>query len=133
MTPARLPLHKMLGIKPGHTVSLINPPEGYMEQLVASATHVRIVRGTEEDADVIQAFVRMKSELEASFPDLKQVLGKPHALWVCWPGVLSGVATDLNTGIVRGIGEHNGLLEVKAGAIDDDWSGMKFVYRLNDR
>lgn len=104
-----------------------------MERLAAEATQVRLVRGIEENADVIQAFVHQSDDLSSSFPHLKRLLGTPHALWVAWPRPLSGIKTDLTTTIVRSIGTEHGLLDVKTCPLDDDWSGMKFVYSLKDR
>lgn len=133
--PARhpIPLPKKLGIKPGHTVCLLNPPDGYMELLAAQIQQVRLVHGLEENADIIHVFTTRKADLESSFPHLKKMLGKPHALWVSWPKRSSMIQSDLNENIIRDIGVRNGLVDVKACPIDDDWSGLKFVYRLRDR
>jgi hypothetical protein len=54
-------------------------------------------------------------------------------LWISWPKGSSGVATDLNEGVVREIGLAHGLVDVKVCAVDEIWSGLKFVYRLRDR
>ena len=54
-------------------------------------------------------------------------------LWVAWPKKSSGVATDLTENEVRKLGLAAGLVDVKVCAIDDTWSGLKFVYRVKDR
>jgi hypothetical protein len=54
-------------------------------------------------------------------------------LWVAWPKRTSGVSTDLTEGVVRQFGLDSGLVDVKVCAIDDTWSGLKFVRRLRDR
>jgi hypothetical protein len=54
-------------------------------------------------------------------------------LWVCWPKKSSGVATDLNENDVRKIGLDAGLVDVKVCAVNDVWSGLKFVIRVKDR
>lgn len=131
--PPNTSLSKKLGIKPGHTVCLVNAPEGYLEWLGADIVQARVVRGIERDADVIQAFVTSRGDLASSFPHLRHVLGKPHALWVCWPKRSSGIETDLTENVVREIGQMSGLVDVKVCSIDDVWSGLKFVYRLTDR
>jgi hypothetical protein len=43
------------------------------------------------------------------------------------------VATDINENIVREIGLDVGLVDVKVAAVDEVWSGLKFVHRVNDR
>lgn len=127
------PLPQKLGIKPGFTVSIVDAPEGFMETLGAEITHARLVRGIEDNADIIHVFIKSKADLESSFPHLKQALGKPHALWVSWPKRGSGVETDVTEDVIREIGLHHGLVDVKVCSIDTTWSGLKFVYRLKDR
>ena len=54
-------------------------------------------------------------------------------LWVAWPKKASGVATDLSDGALRELGLAGGLVDNKTCAIDDTWSGLRFVLRLVDR
>jgi hypothetical protein len=77
--------------------------------------------------------VKEKSALEGSFPKLKQALAPDGALWISWPKGASKVPTDVNENVARGIGLRHGLVDVKVCAVDDVWSGLKFVYRLKDR
>jgi hypothetical protein len=43
------------------------------------------------------------------------------------------VNTDLSVNVVREIGLSNHLVDVKVCAVDETWSGLKFVRRTNDR
>jgi hypothetical protein len=54
-------------------------------------------------------------------------------LWIAWPKRTSGVASDLSDGIVREIGLDAGLVDVKVCAVNETWSGLKFVIRVKDR
>jgi len=54
-------------------------------------------------------------------------------LWVGWPKKASRVATDLNENLVREIGLARGMVDLKVCAIDETWSGLKFIFRLKDR
>ena len=54
-------------------------------------------------------------------------------IWIAWPKKSSGVKTDLVFDSVQRIGLHAGLVDVKICAVNDIWSGLKFVYRLKDR
>jgi hypothetical protein len=54
-------------------------------------------------------------------------------IWVSWPKQASGVTTDLKENVVRDVGLVAGLVDVKVCAVDEIWSGLKFVYRLKDR
>ncbi len=55
-------------------------------------------------------------------------------IWVSWPKGTSKIETDLNREVIRNymLSEIK-LVDVKVAAIDADWSGLKFVYRLKDR
>ena len=53
--------------------------------------------------------------------------------WISWPKKSSGVATDLTEDQIREIGLANGMVDVKVCAVNDVWSGLKFVFRLKDR
>jgi hypothetical protein len=54
-------------------------------------------------------------------------------MWISWPKKASKVVTDLDENIIREFGPKNGLVDVKVCAVDDVWSGLKFVFRLKDR
>jgi hypothetical protein len=71
--------------------------------------------------------------LNEAFPKLKKSLDLAGTLWISWPKGASKVKTDLNENVVREIGLSNGLVDVKVCAVDEVWSGLKFMYRLKDR
>jgi hypothetical protein len=54
-------------------------------------------------------------------------------LWVSWPKRSSPLAGDLDENVVRALALAGGLVDVKVAAVDQDWSGLKLVYRLKDR
>ncbi len=83
--------------------------------------------------DYIHLFTKSKDELQTQFPILKAALAQNGLLWISWPKKASKVTTDLNENIVREIGLQNGLVDIKVCAVDEIWSGLKFVYRLKDR
>jgi hypothetical protein len=83
--------------------------------------------------DFALLFVTSHAELATHFRKLGDRLESNGMLWVSWPKKTSGVATDLAEGAVRDYGLTNGLVDVKVCAIDDTWSGLKFVRRLADR
>ncbi|MDP9225578.1 MAG: hypothetical protein M3P18_17390, partial [Actinomycetota bacterium] len=53
--------------------------------------------------------------------------------WVAYPKRSSTIETDLTFDIVQRIGLDAGLVDNKSCAIDDEWSGVRFVVRLGDR
>jgi hypothetical protein len=64
---------------------------------------------------------------------VKSALKPDGMVWISWPKKSSGVKTDLDENIVRELGLKTGLVDVKVCAVDDVWSGLKFVFRLKDR
>lgn len=122
-----------LGIKPGYTLLIAHAPDGYAERLGALPDGVTQRPSAQGTLDFIHAFFTSRAEFERGFPQLKTHLAKTGMLWVSWPKGKSKIKTDLNENIIREIGLANGLVDVKVAAIDDDWSGLKFMYRLKDR
>lgn len=127
------PLIKKLGIKDNFEVAFANAPANFVTQLeLPSTVNVkRIAQG--KSLDFIQVFVISQIALATAFDQYPPKLKPNGMFWVSWPKKSSGVQTDLNENIVRDIGLAAGLVDVKVCAVDDVWSGLKFVYRLKDR
>jgi hypothetical protein len=53
--------------------------------------------------------------------------------WVSWPKKSSPLFRDVTESTVRELGLRIGLVDVKVCAVDEDWSGLKLMYRLKDR
>jgi hypothetical protein len=126
-------LVEKLGIKSGHKVYLGNPPAGYNKTLGRLPEKVSQLKSLQGPCDFIQFFTKEKAELESAFPKLKQHLAMDGTLWISWPKGASKIKTDVNENIVREIGLRTGLVDVKICAVDDVWSGLKFMFRLKDR
>jgi hypothetical protein len=54
-------------------------------------------------------------------------------LWISWPKGASKILTDVNENVVREIGLKNQMVDIKVCAVDEVWSGLRFVRRLKDR
>jgi hypothetical protein len=126
------PLARKLGIREGARLVLVGAPNGFADSLVLPpGVHVRTqARGR---LDVVVFFVTRRAELTRRFPALKRTLEPDGGLWIAWPKRASGVATDLTFEPVQKVGLANGLVDNKVAAIDDIWSGLRFVYRVTDR
>jgi hypothetical protein len=126
-------LVEKLGIKPGARVLLLDTPLDYMNLLGDLPANAIVVDSLEKQLDFIQFFTKDSNELRKTFPGLKKSLSQSGMLWISWPKGSSRVETDLNENIVREIGLRNRLVDVKVCAVNEVWSGLKFVYRLKDR
>jgi hypothetical protein len=126
------PLHKKLGVKTGQRVWFTGTPAGYEDELRKAGDFQREQKLV-KDLDFIHFFADRRTLLSREMPRLRNSLGSNGMLWISWPKKSSGVATDLDENIVREIGLNAGLVDVKVCAVDDVWSGLKFVFRLKDR
>jgi hypothetical protein len=128
------PLPRKLGIKPGARVALIGAPEGFEGALAGLPEGVVVRRRLgREPFDVIVAFFSERLMLERRLAGLSAALDPAGGLWIAWPKRASGVTTDVTEGAVRDLGLAAGLVDNKVCAIDQVWSGLRFVYRLRDR
>jgi hypothetical protein len=127
------PLVQKIGIKPGHRIILRSHPPSFLKDLGPmpdDAEHTEKLTGK---ANVIVCFTDRKAELEKNFGQLAGKLAPDGMLWISWPKKASGMPTDLTEDTVREIGLDCGLVDVKVCAIDNTWSGLKFVIRTKDR
>jgi hypothetical protein len=127
------PLAKKLGIKEGSRIGLVNAPKGFQSELGDLPQNVEFVALLTNSLDIILFFVLTQRELARDFSNLAKKLVSNGMIWIAWPKKSSGVTTDLSFESVQRIGLDAGLVDVKICAVDDTWSGLKFVYRLKDR
>jgi hypothetical protein len=132
------PLVRKLGIRAGDLVFLDGLPAGVELGDLGSA---RVVRRLPAAADVTVSFATDRAALARRLPLLLARTGTDKMVWVCWPKRSAqrstrnpgGPVSDLDENVVRGLGLELGLVDVKVCAVDDVWSGLKFVRRLSDR
>src|SRR5688500_2067215 len=125
------PLIAKLGIKPGARVRLANAPQGFEKALGRMPEGAKRTSLSAE-FDFALVFFRKSSELPR-LASLAQKLEPAGMIWVAWPKKSAKTGTDLNFDVVQHAGLDLGLVDVKICAIDDFWSGLKFVVRLKDR
>lgn len=125
------PLAKKLGIKPGHRVALVHAPKGFALEVPDDVSVSNALRA--KAYDVIVLFAKNQSVLEKRFETAQKKLIENGGLWIAWPKKSSGVKTDLSDGVVRPFGLGMGLVDNKVCAIDETWSGLRFVVRVKDR
>ena len=128
------PLAKKLGIKERSRLGFVNAPKGFKKELGSLPAGVKIFVGhLPNPLDLIILFTDSSQTLKFQFPALAEKLCANGMLWIAWPKKSSGVTTDMSFDIVQHTGLEAGLVDVKICAINEIWSGLKFVYRLKDR
>jgi hypothetical protein len=125
------PLPKKLGIKSGFRVRLANSPAEVRAELREALAECDLKQG--DALDFVMIFSKSRAELAKEFSQMAKLLAPAGMLWVSWPKKSSGVATDVDENVVRGLGLDRGLVDVKVCAVTEVWSGLKFVRRVKDR
>jgi hypothetical protein len=115
------PLPRKLGIRAGGRLAVLSAPDGFDRTLGRLPDGVQVRHQARGCVDARR------------FPTMARALEPDGGLWVAWPKKTSGVATDLVFEVVQHIGLDAGLVDNKVCAIDETWSGLRFVYRVADR
>ena len=128
------PLVKKLGIKPENKICVYNTPDDYFDLLGElpedCVTHTEL---QDTDYDFVHAFYVKRTDYEADFEDLKGAIKKNGMIWISWYKKASKMPTDITEDVVRDVALAGGLVDVKVAAIDKQWSGLKLVFRKEDR
>ncbi len=130
------PLATKLGVASGHAVALLGAPRGWtIEGLPGD---VRVVRRRSAlpsgpRARVVVLFTRTAEEVRRLAPAVAEGLAADASLWVAWPRRAGGHESDVTESLIRETLLPVGVVDVKVAAFDHDWSGLKFVWRKENR
>ncbi|MFE7930337.1 DUF3052 domain-containing protein [Streptomyces sp. NPDC057456] len=125
------PLARKLGVKPGHRVRLRHAPAGWEVPGLPDGVH--LAPGGPRDADLTVAFYRAHTDLAAEAPALVRDLADDAMLWIAWPRKAAGHVSDITENALRDLFLPLGVVDVKVAALGEDWSGLKFVRRRENR
>ncbi|BCJ47464.1 DUF3052 domain-containing protein [Actinoplanes ianthinogenes] len=129
------PLHRKLGVKPGHRVALLDAPAGFAATLEGLPDGVVLLTGLAADAptDVTVLFVTERLELQSRVDEVRRGMAQNGGFWVAWPKRASKVPTDVTEDVIREVALPTGLVDNKVCAIDGIWSGLRLVIRRENR
>lgn len=127
------PLAKKLTLKDTMRVLFMDMPGNIEREIEANGLDLRPVAGTEDIFDAAHVFVTNADELTAKLAALCQTMDRNGQIWVSWPKKGSGEETALDQAEVQRIGIAAGLVDIKKCAVDEVWSGLKFVIPKADR
>jgi hypothetical protein len=126
------PLQKKLGFKPGMTAVYLDAPD-HLEELLGELEGVTVKRALRGHADLVMCFVTERRALERRAARLREAVAPDGMVWVCWPKKASKVPTDMTEDVVREVLLPTGLVDNKVAAVDETWSGLKLVVRVELR
>lgn len=127
------PLVQKLGIKPGYRLLLLGAPEGFDATLGTLPDGVTVRTAARGTADVVVLFTTGRALLEARIDTLGAAVFPDGAIWVAWPKKAAKVPTDMTEDVVREVCLTRGLVDNKVCAIDETWSGLHVVHRVERR
>jgi len=123
------PLAKKLGLREGDRVALVGAPDGFEALLEPVPPGVRLFSRATTALDAILFFVTRRADVESRHRALASRLTPAGMLWLAWPKRASGVPTDVTEDVLREVILPSGMVDTKVCAIDETWSGLRFVRR----
>ncbi|HEX3851131.1 MAG TPA: DUF3052 family protein [Polyangiaceae bacterium] len=129
------PLSQKLGLKASARLGLMGAPKAFAQTLgtlPAGVTTSDATRGS-SPLDVLVCFASSRAELSRMLSKAHKRLHPNGGLWICWRKKASGVVTDVTENDVRNAGLAAGLVDNKVCAVDEVWSGLRLVVRLQNR
>ena len=127
------PLVQKLGIKPGFCIFAAGLPFAYRDLVGELPAQVTIVTRLTGSVDIIHLFATQAAALGDKLRISRDAIKPDGMVWVSWPKKSSGVPTDLTDHVVRETALPLGLVDIKVCAIDETWSGLKFVIPVKNR
>jgi hypothetical protein len=127
------PLVRKLGIAAGHRVLLAGAPADLALTPLPDGVTIDRSAGPAHRYDVVLACCPDAVALDELWTALHPLTTTAGALWIGWYKRAAKIPTDLDENVVRDYGLRHGRVDVKVCAIDERWSGLKFVVRLTDR
>lgn len=127
------PLFKKLGIKSSCLVYLQNAPTNYFELLGDLPNAVHFTDNLETKVDLIHVFTNDFNELAKSLDYFQNRIKDEGSIWISWYKKSAKIPTELTEDIIRNTALKLKLVDVKVCAVDEKWSGLKFVIRRENR
>lgn len=126
------PLPTKLGIKPGAAIVVIGQPD-YGKLVSPLPVGARVVTRMPKQPEFVHLFATARTELAKHLDRLRPMLVPDGTIWVSWPKRASGVATNITEDVIREVALPLGFVDVKVCAVDETWSGLKLVIRIELR
>jgi len=122
-----------LGIRPGFCILVDGAPSAYGNLVGPLPAEVKLISRSKSPLQMVHLFVTSATGLAGKLRAHRTSIAPDGMIWVSWPKKSSGVATDLTDVVVRDTALPLGLVDVKVCAIDEVWSGLKFVIPKDQR
>lgn len=125
------PLERKLGLKAGMKIRLLLDA-GQQPAFNPDAFEL-LANDDPAAADFTHLFATTLDSLRSRLALSRDRMAMNGMIWVSWPKKKSGMPSEIGRTEVMQEGHAVGLVDVKVCAVDDVWSGLKFVIPLADR
>lgn len=126
------PLPQKLGIKEDMTVGVVGAPKGFYALLSELPSGV-ILHQDIKPSSMFLVFAQWADEASDRFGQVVPSLPAEGSIWMAWPKKGSGLETDIDENTLRDLFLSTGMVDNKVCAIDETWSGLRFVVRKENR
>jgi len=126
-------LARTLGIRTGARLAIVDPPVRFTDDLESLPPGVEQLSLNDGTLDCIVLFVKSRADLAVGITSAVAALAASGSLWVAWPKQLSGYQTDVSPEVTQAAGMRLGLLDSRRLSLNDGWTAMRFIVRLDDR
>ena len=124
------PLWKKLGYKTGMVAYVNGAPHHYIPLLAMPAEmEVRWLARPASGMNFVHLFASNAAGLMTRLNSCRKIIAPDAVVWISWPKKASGVASDLTEEVIRRLVLPTGLVDIKVCAVDEIWSGLKFMLR----
>ena len=123
------PLAKKLTLKEGMRVWFGDMPESIRAEIEESGLTLLDQADPNSGIDAAHIFVTTAGALNNKLAMLRRQIEIDGQVWVSWPKKASGVETEIAQAEVQQAGLAIGFVDIKKCAVDETWSGLKFVIR----
>jgi len=127
------PLAKKLGLATAQTIALVDEPDHFRELVEPVPEDITYRTSLRGKPDIAIGFFTSKATFRRRLPAMGRAIFPDGAIWIAWPKRASGVPTDMTEDVVRKLALPTGLVDNKVCAIDETWSGLRLVHRLERR
>ena len=129
------PLAKKLGIKDGFYVLTVNAPDDYADLLapIPEGVTIQDAEARASEIDLSHIFTNSRDELFGKLAEYVRLIKQDGSIWVSWYKKAAKLSTEITEDTVRELALPLGLVDVKVCAVDEVWSGLKLVIRVENR
>jgi hypothetical protein len=127
------PLGKKLSLKDGMRVWWDGVPITVQQEIADERLALQFLDSPVAPIDAAHIFITKRGDLEAKLRQLLPPLARAGMIWVSWPKKASKVPTDMTEDVIRDVALPMHLVDVKVCSVDDIWSGLKLVIRVEHR